>query len=159
MSIVEQSPYLAGADSGTGADSPLAIQLLRYMVAGGVAFVADVAVLALLTQGLGVHYLIAAAVAFLLGMAINYAISVRWVFKYRSVDNPRYEQLLFLTIGLIGLLMNELVLLVGTHWLHWFYLHSKLLATTVVLGWNFGARKVILFTAPRDSAQCERIGS
>ena len=95
MSIVEQSPYLAGTDSGTGADSPLAIQLLRYMVAGGVAFVADVAVLALLTQGLGVHYLIAAAVAFLLGMAINYALSVRWVFKYRSVDNPRYEQLLF----------------------------------------------------------------
>ena len=52
-----------------------------------------------------------------------------------------------MTIGLIGLLMNELVLLVGTHWLHWFYLHSKLLATTVVLGWNFGARKVILFAA------------
>jgi putative flippase GtrA len=129
-------------------DLPLAIQLARYLVVGGVAFLADFAALAILTELLHVHYLLSAAIAFGLGMAVNYALSVRYVFKVRTVTNVRVEFLLFTVIGLVGLAMNELVLWIVTHSLHLYYLHSKLIATALVLGWNFSARKILLFSSP-----------
>ena len=61
----------------------------------------------------------------------------------------RTEFLLFALVGVVGLALNELVLWVATQSLHVFYLHSKIMAAAIVLGWNFSARKLLLFSAPR----------
>ena len=165
MSTVEESRLLTTAALGTPAlgtatapardDHSLLVQLVRYMAAGSVAFIIDIAALTLLASVCGVHYLLAAALAFLLGMGVVYVLNVRWVFQHRSVENPHHERLLFFLIGLAGLAMNELVLLTGTQLLGWFYLHSKLVATALVLAWNFTARKIILFSPPRPAATRE----
>jgi putative flippase GtrA len=147
MISVRTTRPVSPADTTHG-DLPLAVQLARYLVVGGVAFLADFVALAILTELLHLHYLLSAAIAFGLGMAVNYALSVRYVFKVRTVSSARIEFLLFAVIGLIGLAMNELVLWFVTHSLHLYYLHSKLIATALVLGWNFSARKILLFSSP-----------
>jgi putative flippase GtrA len=132
--------------------SPVVAQFLRYLVVGGVATLADFGTLALLTSGFGWHYLQSAAVAFGVGTAGNYALSIRWVFEERAVKNHLLEFVLFLLIGLAGLGINQLLLWKLTDGLHVHYLQSKLVATAVVLVWNFSARKLLLFTAPKSIA-------
>jgi putative flippase GtrA len=146
-----------GAEPGACADSSLAVQFLRYLVVGGIAFLADFGTLALLTSGCGWHYLQAAAVAFGIGIAVTYVLSVTWVFKVRVVKSQHVEFLLFALIGLAGLGITQLMLWTLTDGLNLYYLHAKLITSAVVLGWNFAARKLLLFTSPRPTGSQEMV--
>lgn len=121
------------------------IQLIRYTLVGGLAFSIDFGTLFFLTEYIDINYLISAGIAFLLGLLINYSISVRWVFHSRSMENRILEFLLFSVIGLVGLGLNELFLWILTDLLMIYYLFSKLITTFIVYFWNFFARKLLLF--------------
>lgn len=113
------------------------------------AFIADFGVLVSLVEWARLHYLPAAGIAFLCGLLVNYALCVAWVFPARSISDARAEFLLFSVIGLAGLAMNEASLFVLIGWLAFDYRLAKLLTVAVVLLWNFGARKVLLFSEGR----------
>ena len=125
-------------------DSTL-VQFVRYTVVGGLAFLGDFFTLFALTRFGGVHYLISAAIAFLVGLTLNYALSAVWVFSRRTLKNRAVEFGIFVGIGMIGLGLNELGmwLLAGRVGLH--YLWAKIVTAGVVYVWNFGARKLALF--------------
>ena len=61
------------------------IQLLRALVVGGIAFVFDFALLWLLTERAGWHYLLSAAAGFVAGVVITYLLSALWVFPTRRI--------------------------------------------------------------------------
>lgn len=123
-----------------------AIQLFRYTFVGGTAYVVDFGLLYVLTEHAGIQYLVSAALSFIAGLATNYAMSVWWVFKSRSMENRMAEFSVFAVIGLVGLGFNELFLWVFTSLVGWYYLISKLVSTPLVFLWNFFARKIVLFT-------------
>jgi putative flippase GtrA len=131
----------------TSADSLLG-QFLRYLVVGGVSFLVDFGVLVLLTEALDIYYLTSAAVAFCCGLVTNYVLSITWVFSARSLASKRTEFAIFSIIGVIGLGWNELLLYLGTSVLGLDYRVSKLITVVIVLFWNFGMRKLILFSRP-----------
>ena len=121
------------------------IQLFRYTFVGGIAFIADFISLYLLTEFAGLHYLYSAAIAFTLGLIINYVLSILWVFKSRTVDKKIIEIIIFAIIGIIGLGLNEVMIWFFTDKISIFYLHSKLISTAIVYFWNFLARKYLLY--------------
>jgi putative flippase GtrA len=121
------------------------LQLFRYTFVGGAAFIADFGTLYLLTEHFKIHYLVSAGISFILGLLINYFLSVKWVFNSRAMKNRTLEFLLFTLIGLIGLGLNELFLWVLTDVLLIYYLISKIFTTIIVYFWNFFARKFLLF--------------
>ena len=120
-------------------------QLIRYTFVGGLAFIVDFGTLYALTEYFSLYYLVSAGIAFVLGLTVNYLISIRWVFATRAVKNRRLEFLLFAFIGLIGLGFNELFLWIFTDLFLIYYLLSKILTAILVYLWNFFARKLILF--------------
>lgn len=121
------------------------IQLFRYFFVGGFAFVVDYGSLFILTEYCGVNYLTSAAIAFILGLLVNYLISILWVFGKRTVTNRWVEFLIFAVIGLIGLVLNEAIIYFGSEILGLHYMFSKLCSTAIVFFWNFFARKIILY--------------
>ncbi len=121
------------------------IQLFRYTFVGGIAFVVDFSSLYLLTEFAGLHYLHSAAIAFILGLIINYILSILWVFKSRVINKKLFEFIIFAIIGIVGLGLNELIIWFSTEQLKLYYLHSKLISTAIVYFWNFLARKYILY--------------
>ena len=121
------------------------LQLLRYGFVGGVAFLVDYGSLCLLTEVFGLHYLLSAAVAFILGLVVNYLISISWVFNADRTSSPLKEFAVFAIVGIIGLGLNELVIYLFTDVLHVHYMVSKLISTAIVFFWNFFARKMLLF--------------
>jgi putative flippase GtrA len=123
-------------------------ELFKYGIASAVAFVVDFTTLVILTEILGLHYLTGAAVGFAAGIAVAYVLSIRWVFARRSTPNAARESALFLFIGIAGLGLNLLLMWTTTDMFGLHYQLSKLLSTGVVFLFNFGLRKLLLFTVP-----------
>ncbi|MBQ7057412.1 MAG: GtrA family protein, partial [Bacteroidaceae bacterium] len=81
-----------------GASDNTIIQLFRYFWVGGIAFAVDYVTLYALTEFVGMHHLLSAAIAFLLGLVVNYLLSTSWVFSRHS-NISRYKE--FLMFGII----------------------------------------------------------
>jgi len=122
---------------------------MRYCVVGGMAFGVDFLALFLLADYAGVHYLVAACMAYLLGMVVNYLISVRWVFDFRRVRQWEREFAIFFVIGIAGLILNGLIIALLVEGFGAPYLAGKLVAAALILFFNFGMRKTLLFSARR----------
>ncbi len=121
------------------------IQLFRYLFVGGAAFLVDYGLLVLLTEVCGLHYLVSATISFIAGLIVNYLLSTSWIFRKSKMENKWAEFLIFSIIGVVGLLLNNLLLYLFTDLAHIHYMISKLITTAIVMLWNFGARKIILF--------------
>jgi putative flippase GtrA len=121
------------------------IQLFRYTFVGGIAFIFDFTFLFVFTEYFQVYYLISAAIAFLIGIMINYYLSIAWVFEKHSVKSKLLECLIFAAVGIIGLGLNELFIWLFTEQVKLHYLQAKLVSTVFVYLWNFFIRKLTLF--------------
>lgn len=138
---------LLGAPSANGL-----IQFIRYVVVGGMAFVVDYGALFLLAHYAGLHYLAAASLSYLLGMVCNYLISVNWVFDFRRVTQWQREFVIFFLIGIAGLILNGFAISLLVEGLGLAYMAAKLVAAALILFFNFGARKMLLFSTARARA-------
>jgi putative flippase GtrA len=125
--------------------APLAREFRRYAVAAGLASCVDVGVLVVLTSSLGVYSLHAAAIAFGAGLLTSYLLSITWVFQARTWQQPWVEVGLFMLIGGIGLLGCGVCMWVLTEYAHLHYLCAKMGSALVVFGWNFVAKKWLVF--------------
>jgi putative flippase GtrA len=124
----------------------LRTEFLRYLLVGGLAFLADFGTLALLHHVLGMYYLLATLIAFLVGVTINYQLSVCWVFHYRDVTQRSVEFMVFVMIGVMtmGVSIGLMALLVG--WFGLAVLVAKCVVTAFTLVANFVLRRALLFS-------------
>lgn len=122
-----------------------AVQFFRYLFVGGLAFCADAGSLFLMERA-GLHYLLAAAVAFLIGLTVNFLLSKRFIFTEDSKRVGRTgEFVAYGLIGLAGLGITELIMYLFTSVFGVYFMLSKIISTIIVFLWNFGARKLFLY--------------
>jgi len=124
----------------------LAGEGFRYFVASAAALAADFTVLVTATELFKVHYLVSAALGFSAGLVINYILSVTWVFQERRLQNRWLEAGGFAIIGLIGLAMNEALMALFVEGFGLAYALAKIPATGLGFLFNYGVRRVLLFT-------------
>ncbi|APZ49217.1 sugar translocase [Jeotgalibaca sp. PTS2502] len=118
-------------------------QVLKFGIVGVIATIIDFGILTVLTEVFSVHYLTSAAVGFIISTIFNYLASMRYVFKSRfGPDEKNKELLIFVALSVFGLFLNQLLMWSFVDMLHIFYILAKVLATLVVMGWNFISRKL-----------------
>ena len=121
------------------------VQAFRYVLSGALAYGVDYCSLIVFVEIFKIYYLTAALVAFLIGSITAYILNVRWVFDKRTFKNRYFEISIFIVIGVVGLILNQYIIWFFTENVNFHYLFSKLVATMIVVIWNFFARKYILF--------------
>jgi len=131
-------------------DIKLSGEIVRYIIAGGIAFTVDFSILFVLTEYLGVHYLISALAGYLAGLMIAYSSNVFWVFSYRKYKNVWAELAIFKGIVLAGIVLNELTMLLFVEVFSTDYLYAKLFAAVGITILNFAAKKKLLFSPPKS---------
>jgi len=157
-------------NSGKDKLKSLVKEFARYLVVGGASFLVDAGILYLTFQyvftGLegrqlaistasgsivvGDWRLIAATAAgFILGLVFNYIFSLLWVFKSAQQHNKGKTVgafAIFAVIGVIGLVLTEVGMELGTRWVGKdYYMVVKIFVAGVVLIWNYVARKILIF--------------
>ena len=132
-------------------------EILRFALTGGICFLAELAVLVLLKDGLGLDTLIATPVAFLVSVILNYLMCVTWVFRGAGSQGTAAKAG-FLITSLVGLGLNELLMLL----FRWMlgeetvilalggreirmYVLNKCLATLIVMIWNYFSKRAVLY--------------
>ncbi|MCI1997940.1 MAG: GtrA family protein [Olsenella sp.] len=122
----------------------LIAQFLKFGVVGVIAFFIDYGVLMLLSVGIGLDPVVSAAVSFTVSVVFNYVASMRFVFTHREDLSKRREFVIFVVLSVIGLLINEAIMYMGIQALGKSALAitvTKVIATAVVMVWNFLSRK------------------
>ena len=122
----------------------LIAQFMKFGVVGFLAFIIDYGLLALLTEVFSVNYLVSAPISFIASVVFNYVASMRYVFTHKEDMSRRREFIIFVVLSVIGLIINNALMWAGVELLHVHYLIVKIVATAVVMVWNFVTRKIFL---------------
>ena len=128
-------------------------EFIRYALVGGIAFLADFGTLTLfeeviLGQESRWQIFISTAAGFVVGIVINYILSL--VFVFRADDNKNSGKsardfLVFTLVGIIGLGITEGLMHLGVNVLHFHYMITKIVTAGIVLIWNYIGRKIFVF--------------
>lgn len=118
-------------------------QFSRYFAAAGIGYIVDFTTLYIFHEILHVHYLLAAAVGFTFGIIVLYVLSRLFVFGEPKVKSKTAEIGLFVLIGVGGLIILTILMWLLTGLAGINYLLAKILATVIVYGWNFFARRAL----------------
>ena len=132
-------------------------EIIRFVIAGGAGFVVELGVFTLLSTILKLDSLLATAIAFTVSVIVNYLICVFWVFS-GAQEQSRKNQIAFFLTSAAGLLLNLLLMYlfrvvwgeerpvlftVASFEVKIKYL-NKVLATCIVMVWNYFTKRYIL---------------
>lgn len=121
------------------------LQFFRYAFVGGIATIVDWLVQYFVTLR-GVHYLLSAVLAFVVGLICNFSLSKLFVFKGQTAKVGFIAELLsYGTIGLVGLVLTMILMYIITDILGIYFMIGKIVATFIVLFWNYISRKILLY--------------
>jgi putative flippase GtrA len=124
--------------------SNVAIQAFRAFFVGGFAFVVDASVLWIISLT-GLHYLICAVFGFIAGLAVNYILSIKFVFKEKAALGKFGEISVYITVSLVGLGLTEVLLWLFSDVAGLYFMISKCITALLVFAWNFSSRKYLLY--------------
>ena len=119
-------------------------QILKFGIVGGIAFLVDYITLIICHELLNIEVLISTGIAFTISVIFNYILSVKWVFEVDESKSKKKNFVIFIIFSIIGLLLTELIMWLGTDILNINYLLVKIFATAFVMVFNFITRKKFL---------------
>ncbi|MBD5544048.1 MAG: GtrA family protein [Lachnospiraceae bacterium] len=132
-------------------------QFVKFGIVGVICFGIDFAVFSFLNYVVNVHYAVAAFWGFVISVIINYLLSMKFVFVRKEQMNRKTEFVIFVILSVIGLGLNELIILgcVDGIYAQWEWLNQlisddlaeitgKIVATGIVMVYNFITRKIFL---------------
>lgn len=130
-------------------------QFARFLAVGGVSFALDYGLFVLLFHQFGVQYLVASTISFSVSLVLNYVLTLKFVFVAKPGRNLFLEFTVYVGLNIVALGLNQLILFVTVDALGVSPFIGKLIATAVVLVYNFVSRKLLIErmsgSAPRSA--------
>lgn len=123
--------------------SKLFIQIIKFGITGVIAAIVDVGTLVFFESVVHMDVILASAIAFCISVAVNYILSMAFVFE-GSGKNKCAEFVVFVLLSCGGLALNQLIMWVGVKLLSVYYLIVKVIAMIFVPVYNFVTRKVFI---------------
>ena len=117
--------------------------LILYGIIGSFTSTLDFIVFTLLTRWIGINYLVANCISVLVGITTSFCLNRKYNFKVNDKTAQRFG--IFLTVGLTGLLMSNLILWVGIDKMHINETITKLASIVLVVFFQFLLNKFVTF--------------
>lgn len=132
---------------GTASGSQrLGTEPVRYLIASAIALLVDLGSFSAGMRLAGMGWMSSAMLGFALGVTATYLLSILWVFQTRRLTRkPRLEFATFISIGIAGLGVTQIVLWIGIEHFHWQSELVRLLAAGITFAFNYYVRVLTLF--------------
>jgi putative flippase GtrA len=123
--------------------TPRLSQFLRFCVVGAIATGLQYAVLIVGVEKLHAAAPVASAVGFAISACVNYALNYRFTFASEKPHQLAASR--FAVVAATGLIINTVLMLILNDAMHLRYLWAQVIATVIVLLWNFFANALWSF--------------
>ena len=121
----------------------LIIQFIKFSAVGVAATLVDITGLFLLKEVAGMGVLLSSGISFSFSVVVNYLLSMRFVFEGKDKNKGR-EFVVFVILSGIGLGLNQFIMWAGSNFTCLYYMWVKVIATIIVLLYNFISRKIFI---------------
>lgn len=122
----------------------LLIQISKFIIVGGIATIIDWTIYYILFNILKIDPLLANIGAFTVSVIYNYIASVKWVFTVTEQKSKKRLFIEFIIFSILGLLITEIIIYIGINLIHMDAMIIKIIATAIVMVFNFLTRKIFL---------------
>jgi putative flippase GtrA len=123
-------------------------RMLSFAAIGGIATAAQYAILIFLVEFASLAAFVASGIGYIFSAVLNYWLNYHLTFQSqkRHFDSgPK-----FMLIAAVGLGINSGVVAIGTEVLAVNYILVQIVATAIVLAWNFTANSAWTFAKPQE---------
>lgn len=121
----------------------IANQFLRFATVGGIATAIHYLILIALVHGANMNAVWASSLGFITSAVCNYMLNYH--FTFRSNVEHRNAVIKFFIVAGVGLILNSLTMLILSEFMGLHYLLAQVLATGIVLLWNFSGNRLWTF--------------
>lgn len=121
------------------------MRVVRYFFVGGIAAAIDISIFSVAVKVLEFDWFVVALYSFVIATAVNYMLSIRYVFESGVRFKRQAEVSLVFLVSGIGLVINQSVLWLLIEAVILDEVLSKLIATGSVFLWNYTARSLFIF--------------
>lgn len=128
----------------------LLAQLAKFGIVGVIATLIDFGVMNLLHYGAHLDILVANTAGFVISLIFNYLSSMKFVFEHKEDMSRRREFAIFVVLSVIGLALNDGIVLALNKGLALEANIAKIGATALVMMYNFATRKIFLDGTPEE---------
>ena len=122
----------------------LLIQIFKFGIVGGIATIIDWIIYYICYNFFKINPLISNIISFSISVIYNYIASVKWVFDVKKDKSKKRMFFEFMIFSIIGLGLTELLLWIFINNLFINKMISKIVATIIVMIFNFITRKKFL---------------
>ena len=122
------------------------VQLAQFCVVGGIGYLVNLGIYAALVHAAELHYIVAAALSFVVAVTNNYLLNRLWTFR-QARGNAAYQGARFLVVALVSLAAN-LLLLRGLVAADLGKVTAQAIAIVLVTPLNFVGNKLWSFRRP-----------
>lgn len=122
----------------------LCIQIFKFIIVGGIATIIDFVFLYLFKEFLHFPVVLSNTLSFSISVIYNYIASVQWVFEVDHEKDQKRQFVLFIILSVIGLFLNDFIMWLCIKLMAIYYLLAKVIATIIVMVFNFVTRKIFL---------------
>ena len=120
-------------------------KILRFLIAGGFSTVFMFATLFVLREVLGLWYIAASAIAFVLATCVSFIIQKFWSFGNLSLRKVKKQSYLFVSLALFNFVANILLMYIIVEYFDIWYFTAQVGVTGCIATWNFLWYHFIIF--------------
>ena len=122
----------------------LLVQIFRFSIVGVVATIIDFIFLYIFRDIFNLTLAVSNTLSFTISVIYNYFASLTFVFDVNKEKSKFKNFIIFIVCSVIGLILNDFIVVIVTNKLKVYYLISKVIATIFVMVFNFITRKKFL---------------
>lgn len=127
-------------------------QVIKFLIAGGTAFVLHISLLYLFTEVFGVYYLLSNGMAFAISFGVSFSLQKFWTFKNNSMEHLHLQIPLYLGMQAGNIVVNSILLYGLVEYFHiWYVLAQGCITIVLAIGIYFlNKRFIFQDRAPRS---------
>ena len=122
----------------------LCVQIFNFGIVGVIATIIDFVFLYLFRDMCHFPLILSNTLSFCISVVYNYWASMTFVFDVNKNKSKKRNFVLFIIFSVIGLILNDIIVWFVSDKLSIYYLISKVIATVIVMVFNFVTRKKFL---------------
>ncbi len=109
---------------------------VRFFISGGTSAMVDLVLLYILNSVVGVHYLLAATLAFIGAFGVSFTLHKYWTFKSHAEETHR-QVVMYLFASLLSLVLNTILIYVFVDRFHIQVLLSQIFVGLIIASFSF----------------------